>query len=1063
MLSSIIVFKQISISNFNTCHNNIQLNDNKYNYCQKTSKLNNIKVQDSIIFSQKSNSAHLFIYTNYTQQSQINTNVQNFNINIFSLFGLNMNDQQIEDSILNISLEFPVRVGALLCISCDISLLNSTFVFIASGHQISALVIETQGNIKLQLSFVQFRVISNFSSGIVNTVKSSLNISIIDCKMSGSNLEQSVESGYISSFVNASISLSIQNVLICFKDTQRFGKSSISIISTGTEIALCDLCGTNNVVYGLCADSLLLGELKDGVLQCVSPFDFVDGKCVCKNGYLLNETTCVNILNAISNMSNLANNSQLLQIQQDISNININMSNLDSNLVLNFSHLQNQINTNTSNLESFIKSNFSKADLNLLQNTTVLDQRIFINISNLNANAKLNISEMNKTANLLDYTILTLNQLITDKIKKLQSQQQILDYQQQWLDCLNNFGHKFINNLCVTYQCPINGQQYINGSCQCPSDTKFVNNECECLIPGQKLNQGVCQCFTSDALVVNNVCTCGVGAINSSNTCICPQNSVLANGVCKCTISGQFIQNGNCLCQIGYLIIDKQCTAINYIINSSEFVCTQQIYVISFDLSAVTNVIHNAGDFTNGYIFGSLFNVQNAFIDIEDKVYLSIKPLFQSQTSFNNIKIRIDTQVVSQGSIVSTQNQIQISFMSITSKYGSSITNSGDINILLPSSENTNINNLLINLTFIRSQGNITLINSISGVVHINGYQILGSYESSGTVTLLTYKLNQSNTIINNVNFIPILYNVGNLSSYLISNIDQNQINFNNISVMIGNSSYLPICNSIVSNGTNNYRFGGLINMITNTNISLKTLIFDSYLTQSTKQSLYNGLLFGEADKTNSINIEKICQFTQFEMTTTSFGCFGLVGTVQGNFSLQQCQLHIILTNGTLENVGVVGYLQSQAFAIFNAISDSFGKLGLLGYAYKSVSTFRNVLLNNSKIQSQYSTGGFVGQLWSATIQIENGTIQFSNISATKSGSAALVGNALGSSSISTTLLELKNISILSSTAVGYILGANQGQTTFKVQGKTTGANFINGVSQINCAAFTQNWPQQCV
>ncbi|CAL6024264.1 Hypothetical_protein [Hexamita inflata] len=464
MLSSIIVFKQISISNFNTCHNNIQLNDNKYNYCQKTSKLNNIKVQDSIIFSQKSNSVHLFIYTNYTQQSQINTNVQNFNINIFSLFGLNMNDQQIEDSILNISLEFPVRVGALLCISCDISLLNSTFVFIASGHQISALVIETQGNIKLQLSFVQFRVISNFSSGIVNTVKSSLNISIIDCKMSGSNLEQSVESGYISSFVNASISLSIQNVLICFKDTQRFGKSSISIISTGTEIALCDLCGTNNVVYGLCADSLLLGELKDGVLQCVSPFDFVDGKCVCKNGYLLNETTCVNILNAISNMSNLANNSQLLQIQQDISNININMSNLDSNLVLNFSHLQNQINTNTSNLESFIMSNFSKADLNLLQNTTVLDQRIFKNVSALNTSFQTSIINLNDSIYTLNQTIQNLNLTQIQISKMIKQQENEIQLHGLQIQCIQD-EFKFTDGRCIqTLNYSVN---YIDNNVMC--------------------------------------------------------------------------------------------------------------------------------------------------------------------------------------------------------------------------------------------------------------------------------------------------------------------------------------------------------------------------------------------------------------------------------------------------------------------------------------------------------------------------------------------------------------------------------------------------------------------
>ncbi|CAL6088033.1 Hypothetical_protein [Hexamita inflata] len=464
MLSSIIVFKQISINNFNTCHNNIQLNDNKYNYCQKTSKLNNIKVQDNIIFSQKSNSVHLFIYTNYTQQSQINTNVQNFYINIFSLFGLNMNNQHIEDSILNISLEFPVRVGALLCIACDMSLLNSTFVFIASGHQISALVIETQGNIKLQQSFIQYRVISNFSSGIVNTVKSSLNLSIIDCKMSGSNLEQSIESGYISSFVNASISLSIQNMLICFKDTQRFGKSSISIISTGTEIALCDLCGTDNVVYGLCADQLLLGELKDGVLQCISPFDFVDGKCVCKNGYLLNKTTCVNILNAISNMSNLVNNSQLFQIQQDISDIKINMSNLDSNLVLNFSHLQNQIITNTSNLESFIMSNFSKADLHLLQNTTVLDQRIFQNVSTLNISFQTSIISLNDSIFTLNLTIqkLNLTQIQISKIIKQQDNEIQLHGLQ--IQCIQD-EFKFTDGRCIqTLNYSVN---YIDNNVMC--------------------------------------------------------------------------------------------------------------------------------------------------------------------------------------------------------------------------------------------------------------------------------------------------------------------------------------------------------------------------------------------------------------------------------------------------------------------------------------------------------------------------------------------------------------------------------------------------------------------
>ncbi|CAL5990597.1 Hypothetical_protein [Hexamita inflata] len=304
----------------------------------------------------------------------------------------------------------------------------------------------------------------------------------------------------------------------------------------------------------------------------------------------------------------------------------------------------------------------------------------------------------------------------------------------------------------------------------------------------------------------------------------------------------------------------------------------------------------------------------------------------------------------------------------------------------------------------------------------------------------------------------------------MMNNVDSNQITFNNISVVIGNNSYMPACNSIVSNSSSSNVFGGFITTLTNTNVLLNTLIYDYYQTYSTKYSEQSAFMFGNVDKTNDIQISNLCQFVLVNVAKNYLGCFGLVGIILGNISLKQSKLQIILNNGTLEQVGLIGYQQSRAAfsdlhiqLCFNANSDSYGKIGIFGNVCKSISTFKNVLLNNSIISAQYSTGGFFGQFLSSDIQIQDVCVCFSNISASKSSAAALVGSSSGVSAISAIQLELKSIRINSNTWGGYIVGANQGQTTFKVQGKTTGANFVNGVSQTNCAAFTQNWPQQCV
>ncbi|CAL6059454.1 Hypothetical_protein [Hexamita inflata] len=99
-----------------------------------------------------------------------------------------MSSQIIVDSTINISTQFQVVSGALLCLICDVEIRNCTLVFIASGLQVSGMIIEPKESITIQQSFIQFRISSINSSGLTNVVKqSSVTILISQCKLAGSN------------------------------------------------------------------------------------------------------------------------------------------------------------------------------------------------------------------------------------------------------------------------------------------------------------------------------------------------------------------------------------------------------------------------------------------------------------------------------------------------------------------------------------------------------------------------------------------------------------------------------------------------------------------------------------------------------------------------------------------------------------------------------------------------------------------------------------------------------------------------------------------------------------
>ncbi|CAL5994740.1 Conserved_hypothetical protein [Hexamita inflata] len=879
--------------------------------------------------------------------------------------------------------------AALLCLICDIDVQRCNFVFIASGEQISGMIIEPKESVIIWQTFVQFRISSTNSSGLTNLIQESSLIFIISqCQLTGSNLILSNNNGYIASTIIANILLNITKFDICVDQTSRFGFDSVQITITGKETVSCDICDSQQVIYGLCGKAIAYSESVSGMYYCVYPFEYIDNQCICAYGYLLNLTKCINVVDAINILSGLVNSSD----NQYIKSLEQNIEKLQKQLNIQDLYVSNNI----TDLENRIISNFSKQDFNLMMNTSTLDNRIFENITSMkidnlvkyiNADTNLlfnttildwrifnNVSQLYNTIQQLTHHLNDINDSLSKQTQIIEQQQNIIQNLTQYINCTRYNGYSIVNGSCIQVSCAILGQERINGVCQCininsiiyagscvcpvnsnlvgtacicsvsgqtiqngqcvcsqysqlvgntcvcPNNSQIVNNECVCnLISGLVMHNGTCQCKTSGAFLDNGICTCGINAFNNSNVCQCPAASTLLNNVCTCNrIIGQIMVNGSCQCPYGQFVVNDSCQQTSYILNISGFECSQDIYSQSFDIQDITGYINDSGNFSAGFVFSSAQNIQNAFIDISDNVYsISVQPLFQSQSTFLNLKIQLGVQSLSSGSLItSSSTSISINQMNIISRPQSQLTVSAthQLNMLISSSTSSSITDLLVNLSFAPSNGNISLINKINGVLNISGYQVLGQFMSTGTVTMLGINLITAIVNVNQVCIKPSAYNVGNSSSYLFVDAitTKSIVKINNFAVIFGNSSDNIILCSISTNhqDTNYFLFGGIIaNINSASTFSVNNVIFDSYQIFSTNYVSYSGILVGYVQSvSSSINLQNLC----LQIITSSaqqLQCFGILGYTYGNTSIYNTSVVFSVQTSTyFYGVGIIGF-----------------------------------------------------------------------------------------------------------------------------------------------------------
>ncbi|CAL6099093.1 Conserved_hypothetical protein [Hexamita inflata] len=469
-------------------------------------------------------------------------------------------------------------------------------------------------------------------------------------------------------------------------------------------------------------------------------------------------------------------------------------------------------------------------------------------------------------------------------------------------------------------------------------------------------------------------------------------------------------------------------------IQTTLIACNQFVYIQTFDINCITNSL-SIQDFAGGFVFSISNIITNAFIDIQDNSYTAkVTNLFQSQNIFDNIKIQIGTQVIGSGSLISTNTVITINNVNIISKLGSTITvnSTYKLNILMAKAVQTNINNLLLNLIFAPSQGSIALIGIVDGSLNITKYQVLGFYISLNYIALVTIKINSSQIKIYNINFAPDVFNAGNRSSYLFSEVNSSNVLLDDISIVLGTIQNPMLSNYISTTSTNYFQFGGLVSNQNSTTLRISNIQYDIKQTLMIFYITNSGLLIGNSNSTsNNVTIQHIC-LSHIIKSYTSFNVFGVIGYFEGTIQIQQSNILISIQSADkLSYIGVIGsitnaciYTNIQNIITSVDVNENTGRyISALVASHTSLNcTILNSTVQNSHIQSAQYTGGFIGFCNSLVV------IQYSTVinSAVKSGlnAGGIIGYAYSNIQISNTTVQ--NISVGNGTSFSSFMGGLQ-------------------------------------
>ncbi|CAL6084525.1 Hypothetical_protein [Hexamita inflata] len=256
-------------------------------------------------------------------------------------------------------------------------------IFIASGQQLSGLVLQTYQIIIITETTIQYRLNASQSSGLIScTLQQLSEFSLNNVRIIGCHFQLQAETAYLISILGVPQSVNISSLTVCVDSmVNRVGVSNYSLVQIGTELRQCvAVCQKDTAsVYGICISELQFASMQpNSTLLCVDPFLFNGSQCICKEGFVLNGTVCANIVESlrIFEQNIKSNNDKIIkqinvsfdydQLQQHIINNLFNIQyiiqlqqNETIKFALNIFNQQNFVNENVNNLQVYTSNNIS--------------------------------------------------------------------------------------------------------------------------------------------------------------------------------------------------------------------------------------------------------------------------------------------------------------------------------------------------------------------------------------------------------------------------------------------------------------------------------------------------------------------------------------------------------------------------------------------------------------------------------------------------------------------------------------------------------------------------------
>ncbi|CAL6033334.1 Hypothetical_protein [Hexamita inflata] len=310
--------------------------------------------------------------------------------------------------------------------NCDIVIINSKLIFIASGSILSGVILQARALVFLLQTSVQSRFESQHSSSIVSNIsKLELNYSL-----SNTNIllfDQTGLASYISSFTFVYVKLNVLNVSVC-SSYNIVSENVLYIDKTQPVSENCDyICDQGYYAYGICMQNVLFAQLHvNFTYLCLDPFEFNGEYCSCKYGYLINQSSCVDIVKRLDYVQYNLEEMLLSNISKVDTRVNTITAQLDANIANNVSYVLQQLMNNSTALECNIINNQTLAAQNLISNFSVLDKRVLNNITLVNnqisnqasqiSSLQTSLSQVQQPLPLLTTTISQINSTVNNII-----------------------------------------------------------------------------------------------------------------------------------------------------------------------------------------------------------------------------------------------------------------------------------------------------------------------------------------------------------------------------------------------------------------------------------------------------------------------------------------------------------------------------------------------------------------------------------------------------------------------------------------------------------------------